>query len=278
MHQVLFDIGGFKIYSYGALLALSFFLANQFGLYLARRFGYSEAAVEESVMWCILLGIAGSRLGFVIQFPEHYLKMPLQIFNLREGGLTIMGGVLFTVAFQWFRFWRKGKSVLNLFDFWAGPLLVGMAFGRLGCLAHGCCYGDLTSLPWGITYPDNVLVPAGQLAGPRHPSQIYELAADLVLLWWITRQLPRLRFAGQNFYTFMLGYGVIRYLDEVTRFKESIVAGQTIYQWVSIAMAVVGVLGLLGLFGKPPVDREIFARDASAAPAAPAAGIGVAPN
>ena len=263
MHQVLFDLGGFKLYSYGALLALSFFLANQFGLYLARRFGYSEAAVEESVMWCILLGIAGSRLGFVVQFPEHYAKQPLQILNLREGGLTIMGGVLFTVAFQWFRFWRKGKSVLNLFDFWAGPLLVGMAFGRLGCLAHGCCFGDLTTMPWGITYPPGVLIPATEIAGPRHPSQLYEMGMDLMLLVLVTYQLPRLKFAGQNFFTFMLGYGVIRWIDEVFRYKEAIIYGQTIYQWVSIAMALIGAMGLLGLFGRPPVDREIFARDDS---------------
>jgi len=263
MHRYFVNIGGFQLYTYGALLALSFYLANRFGLWLGRKLGYSLEAVENSIMACILLGIVGCRLGFVIQFPGKYLANPLQILNLREGGLTIMGGVLFTVGVQGYRYWRRGQSVMNLFDFWAGPLLVGMAFGRLGCLAHGCCFGDLTSLPWGITYPEGI-IPPPEPAGPRHPSQLYEMGADLLLLLFITKQQFRLRFAGQNFYTFMLGYGVIRYLDEVTRFKEGLVAGLTIYQWTSIAMAIVGLLGLLGVFGKPPVDREIFPREGPA--------------
>ena len=268
MHQVLLDFGGFKIYTYGALLATAFFLANQWGLYLARRLGYSLAAVEESIMWCILLGVAGCRLGFVLIYPDNYIQHPLQIFNLREGGLTIMGGVLFVVGYQWIRCHLKGKSVLDLYDFWAGPLLVGMAFGRLGCLAHGCCFGSMTDLPWGVTYPPHVLVPDTLLAGPRHPSQIYEMLMDLGLLWLITRQLFRRKFAGQNFYTFMLGYGVIRFLDEMVREKEALYGPFTIYQWVSILMAIVGLLGLLGVFGKRPPDSDIFPRDDVSAPPA----------
>lgn len=258
MHPILFTIGGFTLYTYGLLLALAFYLSGRWALYLARRLGYSEPAVEASLTWCILWGVVGSRLGFVLQFPDHYLHQPLQVLNLREGGLTVMGGILLTVAIEWFRFRRKSKSVLNLFDFWAGPLLVGMAFGRLGCLAQGCCFGSLTDLPWGITYPATTLLSAGSLAGPRHPSQLYEMLADLVLLSLVTRQLFRLRFAGQNFYTFMLGYGIIRFLDELFREQEGLLGALTIYQWTSLAMMAFGVIGLQGVFGRKPVDREIF--------------------
>lgn len=278
MHQVLFDIAGFKIYSYGALLALSFFLANQFALYLARRFGYSESAVEETVMISILFGVAGSRLGFVIQYPMHYLQNPLQILNLREGGLTIVGGVLFTIGALWLRTRARKVSVLNLFDFLAGPLLVGMAFGRLGCFSHGCCFGAVADLPWSVTYPQGAL-PYGLPLGPRHPSQIYELLMDLALLAWITRQLPRLKFAGQNFYTFLLGYGVIRFLDEMTRHNEQFLGPLTIYQWACIGMMLVGGLGLLGVFGKPPVNRDIFpARSEGKTSEGPAADSGALPT
>lgn len=258
MHRLLVDLGFFKIYTYGAMLALAFFLANQFALYLARRFGYDQVAVEEKVMYCILAGVAGSRLGFVVQFPQHYLAHPWSIFNLREGGLTVMGGVLFTIAWQTYSYRKRGQSVLNLFDFLAGPLLVGMAFGRLGCLSHGCCYGSLTDLPWGITYPDGII--EGGPAGPRHPSQLYEMLADLMLLVWVTRQLPRLKFAGQNLWTFMLGYGVIRFLDEMTRQNDSWIGPLTIYQWTCVGMMLVGALGLAGVFGRPAVDPEIFPR------------------
>lgn len=272
MHQVLFDIGGFKIYAYGALLALSFYLANQFALYLARRFGYSQNSVEETVLYSILLGVAGSRMGYVIQYPGQYLSNPLQIFNLREGGLTVMGGVLFTIGVIWFRMARRKVSVMNMYDFLAGPLLVGMAFGRLGCFAHGCCHGKIcdAALPWAVTFP-------GSLGGPRHPSQLYEMGLDLLLLALITYQLPRLRFAGQNFFTFMLGYGVIRFLTEFSKENDIYMGGLSIYQWVCAGMILLGAVGFAGLFGKPPVDRNIFPREDSAIEA-PAAGSGAPAN
>lgn len=258
MHPILFKIGGFTVYTYGALLALAFYLSNRWALYLARRIGYSASAVEHSLTWCILWGVVGSRLGFVLQFPDRYLNKPLQILNLREGGLTVMGGILLTAGMQWFQFRGRSKSVLNLFDFWAGPLLVGMAFGRLGCLAQGCCFGSLTAVPWAITYPPTTLLAPRCPPGPRHPSQLYEMLADLALLGLVTRQVFRLRFAGQNFYTFMLGYGVIRFLDELSREQEGLLGPMTIYQWTCLCMIVVGASGLAGLFGKRPVDREIF--------------------
>lgn len=258
MHQVLFDLGGFKIYSYGALLALSFFLANQFALHLARRFGYAENKVEDTVLRAILLGVLGSRLGYVIQYPAIYLKNPLQILNLREGGLTVVGGVLFTMGALWVGLRRKRVSILNMFDFLAGPLLVGMAFGRLGCFAHGCCHGTLCDLPWAVTFPPGVL--GSEPAGPRHPAQLYEMGADLMLLALINWQLPRLKFAGQNFYTFLLGYGLVRFFDEFIKENNVFWHGLSSYQWASLGMALVGLLGFLGLFGRPPVNREIFPR------------------
>jgi phosphatidylglycerol:prolipoprotein diacylglycerol transferase len=258
MHRELLDLGFFTLYSYGFLLACAFFLANQFARRSARQFGYDPDKVEETVMYCILLGVLGSRLGYVVQYPGQYLAEPWQILNLRQGGLTVMGGFLFTIAFQCHLCWRQGKSVLNLFDFLAGPLLVGMAFGRLGCFSHGCCYGEVCHLPWAITYPEGI-IPGGP-AGPRHPSQLYEMGADLMLLGLIAYQLPRLRYAGQNFYTFMLGYGLIRFADEFTRYNDAYFGGLSVYQWTSLGMALVGLLGLAGLFGKPAVDREIFPR------------------
>lgn len=273
MHQILFDIGGFKIYSYGALLALSFYLANQFALYLARRFGYSQAKVEETVLYSILLGVVGSRLGYVIQYPEYW-QNPLQILNLRQGGLTVMGGVLFTIAVQWFWMRRRNVSVLNMYDFLAGPLLVGMAFGRLGCFVHGCCYGTTCDphLPWAITYPEGVAGPAV----PRHPTQLYEMLADLLLLVIITRQLPKLRYAGQNLYTFLLGYGLIRFLLEFWKENDVFLGPLSIYQWACGGMAVAGLLGLAGVFGRPPVNRDIFPAEEPKRDAPPADGIGVA--
>lgn len=68
---------------------------------------------------------------------------------------------------------------------------MGMALGRIGCLLHGCCFGEMCDLPWG-TYPAGTL-PHGMLPGPRHPSQIYELLMDLVLLAYLLKRFGNIR-------------------------------------------------------------------------------------
>jgi phosphatidylglycerol:prolipoprotein diacylglycerol transferase len=265
MHPVLIDLFGFKIYSYGAVLVLSFILSTGLALQLGRKRGYSEDAVIELAMGAIVAGIIGCRIGYVfLERFSYYRAHPLMAFNLREGGMTITGGVVLAVLYVIYRFRRHTQkaSVLNMLDWLGGPLLVGMAVGRFGCLLHGCCYGALTTLPWGITYPAGTFG-VGVAAGPRQPSVMYEAAMDGLLLLYVLWKLPRERYAGEVFYSIAAGYGVIRFLDEMTRYNApSLFYGPfSAYQWIAIAFFALGVAGLLGCFGRPPVDHDFMPRE-----------------
>ena len=92
--------------------------------------------------------------------------------------------------------------------------------GRLGCLAAGCCYGKPTTVAWAITFTNplaraNVGTPLGI---PLHPTQLYESAAELliliVLLWTERKGRP---FAGRTFWLYMLLYAMSRYVIEIYR-------------------------------------------------------------
>ena len=260
MHPVLIKLpifGGFPIYTYGFVLMIAFVLSTWLALHLAKKREYSQDAVSDFAMSSIIAGIIGCRLGFVLQYPAHYLAHPLTILNLREGGMTIMGGIVMAVFWTKWLMRHRRASVLNAYDFFAAPLLLGMAVGRIGCLMHGCCFGEVCDLPWAVTYPEGTL-PAGLVPGPRHPSQIYEMLMDLILLGVLLWQLPRLKFAGQNCYTFFFGYGIIRFVDESTRYIDEWWGPLGTYQWYSLVFIAIGLLGLLGVFGKPPVDTELF--------------------
>lgn len=271
MHPVLINIGGFPIYTYGAMLLVSFILSTSLAVYLGKKRGYPKDYLTDLCMWAILAGIAGCRLGYVLQYPQKYLPQPWLIFNLREGGMTITGGVVLSVLslFLYFR-WKK-VPVLNVLDFLAAPLLVGMAWGRVGCLLHGCCFGEICSPDWPlqVTYPATTNLGYGLAPGPRHLSQIYELLMDCVLLGYLLWLLPRQKFAGQSLYTVFAGYGIIRYLDEMTRWVDpsTMHGALNLYQWISIGFFLFGLLGLLGVYGKPPVvidwiPADVRARDA----------------
>ncbi len=146
---------------------ISFLCATVLAVHLGKKRGYSKDGVVELVMSCIVAGVIGCRLGYVIQSPVHYLTHPLSAINLREGGMTITGGLV--VAVLWLMFRYRGSSVLNVFDFMAGPVILGMAVGRIGCLLHGCCFGDVCDLPWAITYPVGAPLPPGIPLGPTIP-------------------------------------------------------------------------------------------------------------
>jgi prolipoprotein diacylglyceryltransferase len=83
---------------------------------------------------------------------------------------------------------------------------------------------------------------------------------DSVLLMWLYSKFARIRYAGELFYTFFAGYGVIRFLDEMTRYVEpdTIMGPLNLYQWIAVSFFAFGCAGLLGLFGRPPVDTTFM--------------------
>lgn len=258
MHPILFKPFGFAIYSYSLALILSFILATALAVYLCRRRGPTNADyVQELALWGIIWGIIGSRLGFVIQNPEFYMQSPLSIFNLREGGMTILGGIITPMLALWYTCHKRKIDVRNVLDSFAAPLLLGMAIGRIGCILHGCCYGDLcsSSFPLSITYPQGSF-PAGVPLGPRYPAQALEATADLLLMGVVIWVLPRIRYAGQAFWLTLAGYGLIRFLNEFIRDDGRVISssGITIAQITALLMMLVGIALITFNFGKPTIN------------------------
>jgi phosphatidylglycerol:prolipoprotein diacylglycerol transferase len=260
MHPILFKPFGFAIYSYSAVLILSFVLSMMLCVYLGRKRGPVNAEyVQEMSMWAIIWGLVGGRLGWVVQNPELYTSAPLQIFNLREGGMTILGGIILPIFVLFVTCRRKGIDARNVLDSFAAPLLLGMAIGRIGCVLHGCCYGDAcpADFPLALTYPAGPHMPVG----PRYPAQIFEMVADLFLMGFLTWLTPRIRFAGQAIWVALSGYGMIRFLNEFCRAdgREVSAGGVTIAQMVALGLFLFGLFAALGGLGKPAVDPSWMA-------------------
>ena len=94
-------------------------------------------------------------------------------------------------------------------------LYLGRLSATVGCTLNGCSYGRPTTLPWGIVFKDpESLAPLGI---PLHPTQIYELMADIIFLAGLLSWRKNITFDGQLFLTYIMGYGVIRFLLEFFR-------------------------------------------------------------
>ncbi len=248
MHAVLVSIGGFTIYTYGLMLAIAIITGMALAVKMGKLRGCDPYFVTNTTFWLVVIGMAGARLAFICQHLDFYLTEPMQIFNLRAGGISIQGGMAFGFAAVAYCFYKEKIHPMGGLDVFAAPVILGMAIGRIGCVFQGCCVGKPCDLPWALVYPASAHV--GIM--PRHPVQIYELIMDLVLMAVLIKVYKKASFSGQTFWLAIAGYGVIRFISEI--FRESRFWGPlTIAQWFALLFVVVGVLGLSGLYGRPPV-------------------------
>jgi phosphatidylglycerol:prolipoprotein diacylglycerol transferase len=138
------------------------------------------------------------------------------VFRIWNGGLTYYGGFLGAVAFSLVYCRARGLSFLRIADITTPSIVLGLAFGRLGCAAAGCCHGKVAD-----DFPLTVTITAADSLSPRfvplYPVQILSSLGDVaifVLLVWLR---PRLHRRGQLFHSMLVSYGVFRFLVEPLR-------------------------------------------------------------
>jgi phosphatidylglycerol:prolipoprotein diacylglycerol transferase len=250
---IALQIGPLAVHWYGLMYLAGFALVWVFGRLRIRK-GHTDLTVrdlEDLIFYCVLGVVVGGRLGYVLFYkPAEYLGNPLHILYLWEGGMSFHGGLIGVVAVLLLFARKHKKSLLEIGDFIAPLVPLGLATGRLGNFINGELWGRPTTLPWGMLFPQT-----GD-GLPRHPSQLYEMGLEgivlFVILWWLARK-PRP--AGHLSAFFLIGYGTFRFLVEFTRepdaFLGFIAGGLTMGQLLSLPMVLAGVLILFLKAGKP---------------------------
>ena len=175
-----------------------------FRLYLLARRKQGDFLPTEARTWIVVAAILGAAIGskllFWLEDPARTLQYASLTYLL--SGKTIVGGLLGgTIAVEW------TKSRLGIHrrtgDLFAIPLAIGIAIGRIGCFFAGLpddTYGIPSTLPWAVDFGDGI---------PRHPTQLYETVAMLLLAAWLYRRksdssVPRPE--GALFRQFMTAY------------------------------------------------------------------------
>lgn len=243
MHDVAFSIGGFQIYWYGILLALGFYIGIRTATERGARSGIAPEAVADLGFWIFVGALVGARALYIATYwREDFAGKPLwEVFALRRSGLVFYGGLIgASVACICFT-QIKRLPLWKLADVFAPSIALGHAFGRLGCLMTGCCYGRECHLPWAIYFP---ATHATEGKFPVHPTQLYESALNFALygaLAWLYR---RKKFDGQVFATYLVAYAALRSFVELFRgdYQTHYIAGWiTPAHLVSVGIFVSGV-------------------------------------
>ncbi len=244
---IALQLGPVAVRWYGLMYLVGFVLFVVLGKVRARRnllTGWHPRDVDDMLFYGVFGVILGGRLGYVLFYkPLYYLAHPLEIFQVWAGGMSFHGGFLGVLAALWLFAHLRGKRFLDVTDFVAPLIPLGLAAGRLGNFINGELVGRVTDVPWAMVFP--------QVDGqPRHPSQLYQFGLEGVLLFvllWL--YASRTRPMGAVSAMFLIGYGAFRFIAEFARepdvFLGLLAGGLTMGQWLSLPMMLIGVVMLV---------------------------------
>ena len=210
MHPVLFKIGPYSVYSYGAMLALAFLVCSFLAKRRAASIGMDGEKILDLTVLLIMSGVIGGRIMFVVLDLEYFKTRPLDIFKLWEGGLVCYGGLILAVisGAVFLRIYRM--PILKTADLMMPYVALGQAIGRIGCFLNGCCYGKTPALP----------------------TQLFESAAMLIVYLILRRRVPS---NGRTFFLYLILYSVFRFFNEFIRGDNMLaVMGLTFSQFISV--------------------------------------------
>lgn len=163
--------GGLPIRGYGFMLLVGVSSAVGLAAHRARRVGINPELIFSMAFWLFVAGIVGARLFHVIEYwSEDYQHDTLfatlkAIVNIPQGGLVFYGSLIGGAAAFGLFVWRHRLPFLAFGDLVTPSVMLGLAFGRVGCLLNGCCFGGACDLPWAVTFPQG---------SPPYQSQLYE--------------------------------------------------------------------------------------------------------
>lgn len=215
MYPVLLEIGPITLYSYGLLAAIGFLAGMTWAARLAKKEGVDPEKVFDTGFWIIVGAILGSRVFYVGIYFDHYVKAPLDVFKLWEGGLVFYGGLLGALVATIICVKKYRLDFWVLTDLLAPGVALGHAIGRIGCLMAGCCYGKETTVPWAITFTNAAAIAPTNVA--LHPTQIYSSANEFIIFLILTAIRPYRKFYGQIWLTWVGLYAVGRFTIEFFR-------------------------------------------------------------
>ena len=213
----IFRIGPLQVRWYGLMYVLEF-LASYFLIprqERSRAIGLKGSLVDAFMLYVFIGLIAGARLGYILFYQYHdladFLRYPIEIIAVWQGGMSFHGGLIGCVIAGWLFCRAKNLPFRAVADSAIVTAPIGLGLGRMGNFINGELFGRPTNVPWAMIFPEG-----GPM--PRHPSQLYEAfmegAVLFILLWILRKKSFR---DGMMIAFFLVFYGAFRFILEFFR-------------------------------------------------------------
>ena len=248
LNPILIDFGFFEVRWY----SLAYICGILIGWWIAKRiihFKIKDKIVlfdvnlfDDLISYIIISIILGGRIGYIIFYNfSYYLKSPIDIFKIWEGGMSFHGAFI-GVIIGTYLFSKKIKiNTIFFLDIIASVAPIGIFFGRIANFINSELYGKPSNFIWSVIFPKIDMV-------PRHPSQLYEAFLEGVILFLIliTLILKKNIRIGLCSSLFMILYGLFRIIAE--HFREPDVQIGYLFNLFSMGSLLSFIMILVGLF------------------------------
>lgn len=250
---IAFLIGNLPVYWYGIIYATALFLSWAVATWVLRKLRNNNIKVptkeefDSFMFWAIISIVVGARLGHVLFYElEYFVKHPLEIIMIRNGGLSFHGSVI-ALAIYVFAYVKRHKISWKIMaDVLAIAGALGVGIGRFANFMNQELYGKITSSDMAVifSFVDNM---------PRYPTQIIEALFEGLLNFWILFVMFRLKgvkIIGTGIATviFCIVYSsarfVIEFYKEVEVYTYFNAIALTVGQVLSLALFLFGVFVL----------------------------------
>lgn len=245
INKIAFSIGSFDIHWYGIIIATGMLLAMLYAHFNVKRFGVDENKLVDCAIVGIITAIIGARLYYVLFDWDYYSKNLSEIFNIKNGGLAIYGGIIGALLGGCITARIKKVKIMPILDIAMIGFLIGQGVGRWGNFTNQEAFGIPTDLPWGMSSSNTGNIPV-------HPCFLYESIWCLlgVLILHIYSK-KRYKYSGQIFFMYLVWYGFERAIVEGLR-TDSLYLPFKVFgfdvrvsQLLSIIVMLIGIIMLI---------------------------------
>ncbi len=252
-----FSIGGFTIAFYGVIIAIGMLVGVSFILKEAGRVGFDEDKFLDVCIITIIVGVVGARIYYVIFSWDSYKDNLISIFNIRQGGLAIYGGILAGLLCLAIMCHVRRYEFLKVMDVVMYGVIIGQIFGRWGNFFNREAFGGYTDNIFAMQLPmdavrsqlditPEMIEHLVQIDGVNyisvHPTFLYESLWNIGVLIIMLYFRKRKAFQGEIFFIYLIGYGAGRFWIEALRTDQLLLWGTDI----PVSRLLAAILVVLG--------------------------------